>query len=54
MKQAHVAAILLLLAASGALWWSRREAFVPVFCSSRNGNQCVDLGSREQVAYSGA
>jgi len=53
MKSSHVV-IFLLLASSFAAWWTRRETFVPVYCSTRNGNQCTDLGSREQTAYSGA
>ena len=53
MKSSHVV-VLLLLASSGLAWWTRREKFVPVYCSTRNGNECVDLGSREQTSYSGA
>lgn len=52
MKTTHVILIVIFLLALW-WWWSKREGFVPVYCSTRNGNECVDLGTREQTAYSG-
>lgn len=43
-----VAGVALLLIAS---WVAKKEKFTPVYCSTRSDN-CLDMGSREQTAYS--
>lgn len=51
MKSGVLLALIALVASLLAYWASGSEGFAPFYCSTRS-DSCLDLGVREQTAYS--